>query len=142
MIARLIIVLAIIVLGTAAYVVFTRRHLGRLSQSSDLKESLPGYQTGLPAIVYFWSTTCATCKTMQTPVIEELYAGHGDSIQIIKINAGEHMDLAGQWGVMSVPTTFILDTTGTVTHVNHGAARADKLLRQLGGEEEMQVQVI
>ncbi len=141
MITRLIIVLTIILLGTAAYFVMTRRHLGRLSQSNELKDSLPGYQTGQPAIVYFWSTTCTTCKTMQTPVIEDLHAGHGDSIQIVKINAGEHMDLAGQWGVMSVPTTFVLDVTGTVTHVNHGATRADKLLRQLGSEGQMQAQV-
>jgi protein-disulfide isomerase-like protein with CxxC motif len=41
--------------------------------------------------------------------------------------------LANEWGVMSVPTTFILDKDGRPRQINHGVARAEKLLAQLKG---------
>jgi hypothetical protein len=54
-----------------------------------------------------------------------------DRLQIIEINAYESPELAKEWGVLSVPTTFILDIQGTPRQVNHGVASAEKLLEQL-----------
>ena len=51
--------------------------------------------------------------------------------QIIEVDASERMDLASEWGVMSVPTTFILDKSGRPRQINHGVTRAEKLLAQL-----------
>jgi thioredoxin-like negative regulator of GroEL len=55
----------------------------------------------------------------------------GERLQVIEVDAAAHPEVAGQWGVMSVPTTFIVDANGQPRHVNHGVTPQDKLLRQL-----------
>jgi len=52
-------------------------------------------------------------------------------MQIVEIDATERPDLAKTWGVMSVPTTFLLNSRGEARYVNHGVTRAEKLIRQL-----------
>ena len=47
-----------------------------------------------------------------------------------KIDASSQPDLASQWGVLSVPTTFVIDAQGNPRYVNHGVAPLDKLQRQ------------
>jgi hypothetical protein len=55
----------------------------------------------------------------------------GEKLQVIEIDATERPDLAKVWGVMSVPTTFLLDPRGEARYVNNGVARAEKLLEQI-----------
>jgi hypothetical protein len=50
---------------------------------------------------------------------------------VIEIDATEKPDLAKQWGVMSVPTTFVLDARGQARYINNGVARVEKLMEQL-----------
>ena len=85
-------------------------------------------------LVYFTTPTCAPCKTIQRPAIESLKKILGSALQVIEIDASERPDLASRWGVLSVPTTFIIDPRGEVRHVNHGVVRAEKLLLQIHGE--------
>ena len=50
---------------------------------------------------------------------------------MVEIDATERPDLAKTWGVMSVPTTFLLDSRGEARYVNNGVARAEKLMEQI-----------
>jgi hypothetical protein len=50
---------------------------------------------------------------------------------VVEIDAYERPDLAKVWGVMSVPTTFLLDAHGEARYVNNGVARANKLMEQI-----------
>jgi hypothetical protein len=50
---------------------------------------------------------------------------------VIEIDATARPDLAKTWGVMSVPTTFLLDARGQARYVNNGVTRAEKLMEQL-----------
>lgn len=50
---------------------------------------------------------------------------------MLEIDAAERPDLAKTWGVMSVPTTFLLDSRGVARYVNHGVTRAEKLMAQI-----------
>jgi hypothetical protein len=50
---------------------------------------------------------------------------------VIEIDATDRPDLAKAWGVMSVPTTFLLDSHGEARFVNHGVTRAATLIRQV-----------
>jgi hypothetical protein len=50
---------------------------------------------------------------------------------VVEIDATERPDLASQWGVFSVPTTFLLDARGKARFVNNGVARVEKLMEQL-----------
>jgi thioredoxin 1 len=86
---------------------------------------------GVPAILYFTTPDCLPCKTVQSPAIETLQAQFGERLQIIKVDASERIDLADAWGVLSVPTTFIIDAQGQPRHVNNSVASAAKLRQQL-----------
>ena len=86
--------------------------------------------TGLPTLLYFTTPTCAPCKTVQRPAIERLKELAGDRLQVVEIDAAAQPEIARQWGVLSVPTTFILDAQGRPRHVNHGVTPVDKLLKE------------
>jgi thiol-disulfide isomerase/thioredoxin len=85
----------------------------------------------MPAILYFTSPTCVPCKTTQRPAIQRVQQSLGSHLQVIEIDASTHPDVADDWGVLSVPTTFIIDRDGQPRHINHGVTLTDKLLAQL-----------
>ena len=84
-----------------------------------------------PVLVYFTTPDCVPCKTVQRPAIERVSHVLGAQLEVIEINAYDQPELAQTWGVMSVPTTFVLDTHGEARYVNNGVARAEKLLEQI-----------
>jgi len=86
---------------------------------------------GTPAILYFTTPACVPCKTIQRPAIHRLQKLMGDRLQVVEVDASAQPDIARQWGVMSVPTTFIIDPQGQPRHVNHGVTTADQLLDQI-----------
>jgi thiol-disulfide isomerase/thioredoxin len=85
---------------------------------------------GLPTLLYFTTPTCAPCRTVQRPAIERLKQLAGDRLQVVEIDAASQPEVARQWGVLSVPTTFVLDAAGRPRHVNHGVTPVDKLLKE------------
>jgi thiol-disulfide isomerase/thioredoxin len=98
-----------------------RRHSGQLKY----------FNPGTPAILFFTMSGCVPCKTFQHPAILRAKNALGDRFQIIEIDVQEQPDLAEKWGVLSVPTTFILNAQGKACHVNHGTTTAEKLIEQL-----------
>ncbi len=100
-----------------------------LTAGSDL----PSFTPGIPAVLYFTTPQCVPCKTVQRPALQKLKEYLGDRLEVIEVNAQERPDLASRWGVLSVPTTFILDSRGDLRHINHGVTRAEALLRQVQG---------
>jgi len=120
--------LAIAGIGIAAYSLMNRVNLARSGQKF---KSLEGFSLGIPAILYFTTPTCVPCETVQRPAIQQVQRTLGDEVQVIEVDASKRIDLASEWGVMSVPTTFILDKNGQPHQINHGVARAEKLLTQL-----------
>lgn len=89
-------------------------------------------QPGVPSIVYFTTPLCAPCRTQQRPTLHRLMGEWAD-VQIIEVDASEQPDAAARWGVLSVPTTFILDRDGRTRQINRGVADLDKLKTQLQG---------
>jgi len=120
--------IAIIGLGIFAYWFINQRWLVRASHNIfTLFKKLPNK----PVLVYFTTPECAPCKTVQRPAIDRVSNLLGEKIQVIEVDATERPDLAKVWGVMSVPTTFLLDAHGEARYVNNGVARAEKLLEQI-----------
>ena len=119
---------AIIVVGLFSYWLFNQRLLGR---AQNLALALVGTLPNKPLIVYFTTPDCAPCKTIQRPALNKLLTLMGDSVQVLEIDAIQRPDLAKQWGVMSVPTTFLLDARGEARYVNNGVTRVEKLMEQL-----------
>jgi thiol-disulfide isomerase/thioredoxin len=120
--------LVLIGVGWAGYQLLNRLILKNAGQKS---RQLPGLHSGTAAIVYFTTPDCAACKAVQRPALARLQQMIGDRLQVIEVNAYEKPELAKAWGVLSVPTTFILDAKGAPRQVNHGVMRAEKLFEQL-----------
>jgi len=125
---RLFLAIGIIILGAAAYWLINQRLLVRAKDNLlTLFKTLPKK----PVLVYFTTPDCAPCKTVQRPAIEQVRNLLGEKLHVIEINAYERPDLAKVWGVISVPTTFLLDARGEARYVNNGVARANKLMEQI-----------
>ena len=125
---RLLWALAIVATGVTAYMVFNRYLLTRSRfRSSGLEQ----VEQGRPILLYFTTPTCAPCKTIQRPAIQKLKDALGEGFQVVEIDAAARPEVASQWGVMSVPTTYIIDSLGHPRYVNHGVAQFEKLSRQL-----------
>lgn len=119
----------IIAVGLFVYWLVNQRLLGR---AQDHVLSLVGGRLpNKPMIVYFTTPDCAPCKTVQRPALSKLLTLTGDSVHVIEVDATQRPDLAKQWGVMSVPTTFLLDARGEARYVNNGVTRVEKLMEQL-----------
>jgi len=120
--------IVIIGLGAFAYWLINQRLLVRASNNIfTLFKKLPNK----PVLVYFTTPDCAPCKTVQRPAIDRISRVLGEKLEVVEIDATERPDLAKTWGVMSVPTTFLLDASGEARYVNNGVARAEKLLEQI-----------
>ena len=120
--------IGIIGLGVFAYWLVNQRLLGRARNNVfALLNKLPDK----PVLVYFTTPDCAPCKTVQRPAIERVANMLGERLKVVEVDAYEQPDLARTWGVMSVPTTFVIDERGEARYVNNGVARAEKLLEQI-----------
>lgn len=117
-----------------AYILLNRR---ALKQAKGQLGNFEGYRLGLPALIYFTTPTCIPCKTVQRPIIERIKARMGNWLQVIEIDASLQPDVAREWGVVSVPTTFVIDRHGKPRHVNHGVVSVEKLVQQLELEDEV-----
>jgi len=60
-------------------------------------------KTGV-TLVDFYADWCGPCK-MLSPVLESI---EDETLQIIKVNVDKHEELARKYGVMSIPTMFII----------------------------------
>jgi len=125
---RLVLALALLLLGYLAYRGYGWAVLRRRARYGL---GIDEYRPGRPAILYFTDPGCAPCLSVQDPALQEVGALYGEGLQIIKVQALERPDLTDAWGVLSLPTTFVIDSGGRPRGVSHGVARAPRLLDQL-----------
>jgi thiol-disulfide isomerase/thioredoxin len=131
MFERLILVVLLAIVGLVLYQWYTRRQLATLAANRQFDPILQGLNPGIPAIVYFTTPTCIPCQVQQQPALERLKRELGEGVQIVQIDATQQPDAADRWGVMSAPTTFVLNASGYPNAVNHGVADEFKLKKQL-----------
>lgn len=129
---RVAITLLLIGAGVAAYWAWNRMQLRRLARTSVVNApGLEALRPGTAAVLYFTTDECTVCRTAQKPALEQLRVRLGEAVQVIEVNAAERPGVADHWGVLSVPTTFIIDPHGQPRRVNHGLTGREKLAAQL-----------
>ena len=63
--------------------------------------------TDKPVLLDFWASWCAPCM-MIAPSIENLSQKYEGSAVIGKINIDEQRSLAEQFGIMSIPSVYVI----------------------------------
>lgn len=69
------------------------------------------YQGNLPAVIDFWAPWCGPCR-MVGPVIEELSEEYKGQVNFYKINTDEEQELAGAFGIRSIPSLLFIPVEG------------------------------
>ena len=104
----------------------------RGESESPAAHAFPAYVPNKPGIVLFTADYCGPCKHRQRPTIQKVIAHFGvDAIQFIMVDVDVLPDVANRWGVMSLPTTVMLDKSGQPVHINHGVTPRETLTHQL-----------
>lgn len=76
----------------------------------------------------FWAPWCGPCR-MVSPIVDEIAAERGD-IKVGKVNVDEQPELAGRFGVMSIPTLVVMKN-GKIVNRAMGARPKSAILAML-----------
>ena len=94
-----------------------------------------------PVLVDFWAEWCGPCKAIG-PILEKLETAYGGAFKLAKINSDEEQQLAGAFGIRSIPTVVLLKNgqpvDGFMGALPEGKVREflDKHVQALVEEEE------
>jgi thiol-disulfide isomerase/thioredoxin len=128
MVERLAIILFVVIIAAIGIGLVRRRGKQRAQNAIQRLGITPGILT----VVYFWSPRCHLCRNAQKPILQRIAEEYGEKyLRLISYNVDESSDIAKAWGVMSIPTTFVIDQSGEVLFVNIGLATDGVLHRQL-----------
>ena len=58
------------------------------------------------ALVDFYAVWCGPCK-MMSPIIDSIAEENIQNLKVGKVNVDDAQDLAGKYGIMSIPTIII-----------------------------------
>lgn len=81
----------------------------------------------------FWAPWCGPCRRV-APIMEEISDERSD-IKICKVNVDEEPELAGEFGIMSIPT-LVMVKNGQVVGQTVGARPKNMILEMLQGGAE------
>ena len=76
----------------------------------------------------FWAPWCGPCR-MVVPIVEEI-ADERPDIKVGKINVDEEVELASQFGIMSIPTLVVIEN-GKIVNQALGARPKEAILGML-----------
>ena len=87
------------------------------------------YEGDKPCIIDFYADWCGPCRRV-APVLKELAKRYKDDIVIYKINIDKERELAGTFGVTSIPTILFVPMKGE-PQVSMGALPEESLVKMI-----------
>lgn len=78
-----------------------------------------------PVLIDFYADWCGPCR-MVGPIVEEIADEHPE-YKICKVNVDEEQELAAEFGVMSIPSLFVLKN-GEIVNRAMGAQPKARIL--------------
>ena len=93
---------------------------------------------GRPLLVHFWATWCPACRfeqgsidaiaqdhqvltvAMQSGDAREVGGYVGEQELTFPVHVDERGEMAARWGVTGLPTSFVIDGSGSIRHVTAG----------------------
>lgn len=137
MIERLALVLVLALVGYGAFYLFRMSQMRRMSRAHQTASvaaaeiTRPVYAAaGAPTLLYFRADSCAVCPA-QARQLDQLTTMWDGQLDIRTVDAERDPETAGRYGVLSLPTTVLVDPQGQVRQINYGLTDARKLARQL-----------
>lgn len=136
LLTRVEIMLAIAAL--LALAIWAGRGLVRSRQARALAVMAPaellasgGHAGKAVRILVFRSDDCTQCHTLQAPAIESVLVARGAEVTVLEVDAPTSPELTQRYGILTLPSTIVVDATGRTRAANFGFANAAKLLTQV-----------
>lgn len=82
-----------------------------------------------PVLVDFWAPWCGPCR-MVAPILDQISDELGGKLTIAKVNVDENQTIAGNLGIMSIPT-LILYKNGKPVEKIIGFQPKNKLMEKI-----------
>jgi putative thioredoxin len=75
--------------------------------TADFKEKVFDASMTVPVVVDFWAEWCGPCKVLK-PILEKLADEYGGRFILAKVDSDANAELAGHFGVRSIPTVVAI----------------------------------
>ena len=96
-----------------------------ITKENFTKEVLESEKT---VLLDFWAIWCGPCR-MVSPIIDEIAEEHPE-IKVGKVNVDEEDELAQKFGIISIPSIFVVKD-GKIVNQTVGAVPKNKILELL-----------
>ena len=87
-------------------------------------------QSDKPVLVDFWASWCGPCR-MVSPIVDEIAEELDGKVKVGKVNVDEQRELAGEYGIMSIPTLMVVKN-GEIVNTAVGVRPKNAILSMLG----------
>ena len=79
----------------------------------------------IPVMIDFYANWCGPCK-MMSPIVNQMADKYDGKVKIGKVNVDQNPELAGRFGIMSIPS-FLFIKDGKVVNSSVGGMSPDML---------------